>query len=664
MSKEPNTDSMIVQMPPSLSNKIAAGEVVQRPSSIVKELLENALDAGAGQIRVEIADAGKTLIRVTDNGCGMNAQDARMAFEPHATSKIRTIEDLYRIRTMGFRGEALSSIASVSKVEMKTRRTGDEAGTRVVLDAGEERVLEPVGCDAGTSIAIKNLFFHVPARRQFLKTDATELKHILRVFESVALAHSDLSFTFVSQQQTLFQLPPQSLTDRVSMLFGKEYRKSLIPFAEETSIVHVTGLLADPKLAKKSRGEQFLFVNGRPFQHRFLTYTILSQFDAWTKQNEYPFYAIFLDIEPDRVDVNVHPAKTEVKFQDERNVVQITGSIIKKALNEYFSVPMFEGVHPAYRGDGGDFSFGSGQPGVPGVPGVGGSAPPWGQTGNPGIRQGRQGGHPIQIPSRINPPYRAGSGGIANAGELLYGDGGIEGAGHPSQSLRGSEAALGGSSSSEGSARPSSSERSDADGGTGADRGEAAQGSSLGFWQLHQSYIVTQTRSGLCLVDQHAAHKRILYERALRATEQDLPGTQQLLFAQTIELSASDFELLKELLQIIQKMGFHLSLMSGNSVMIMGVPADIDSGFEKEVLTSMLAQYRELEQISSLDRRKKVALAFASRSAIRKGRVLREQEMEMLVDQLFACEEPYLDPLQKPTLVYVSMSEIDARFRR
>ena len=301
-------------MPPGLANKIAAGEVVQRPSSIVKELLENAIDAGAVHIRVEIEDAGKTLIRITDNGCGMNPQDAEMAFQRHATSKIRSIEDLYRIRTMGFRGEALSSIASVSKIELKTRRTEDEAGTRLQLDAGEMQLSEPVACDAGTSITVKNLFFNVPARRQFLKTDATELKHILRVFESVALAHCDKTLTLISQKQTLFQLPPQPLTERVSMLFGKEYRKSLIPFHEETSIVDVSGLLADPKLAKKSRGEQFLFVNGRPFQHRFLTYTILSQFDAWTKQNEYPFYAVFLELDTGRVDVNVHPAKTEVKF--------------------------------------------------------------------------------------------------------------------------------------------------------------------------------------------------------------------------------------------------------------------------------------------------------------------------------------------------------------
>ena len=630
MSKQQKTGAVIVQMPPGLANKIAAGEVVQRPSSIVKELLENAIDAGADHIRVEIEDAGKTLIRITDNGCGMNPQDAEMAFQRHATSKIRSIEDLYRIRTMGFRGEALSSIASVSKIELKTRRTEDEAGTRLQLDAGEMQLSEPVACDAGTSITVKNLFFNVPARRQFLKTDATELKHILRVFESVALAHCDKTLTLISQKQTLFQLPPQPLTERVSMLFGKEYRKSLIPFHEETSIVDVSGLLADPKLAKKSRGEQFLFVNGRPFQHRFLTYTILSQFDAWTKQNEYPFYAVFLELDPGRVDVNVHPAKTEVKFQDERNVVQITGSIIKKALNAYFSVPILEGMHPSFRDDAGDFTFGSGQPGLMqdgtdlGSSDLGSSD--WGQSGNPASRQARQGSQPIHIPSRINPPHQHGA--PPNAGELLYGS-------------------------------PSATP----DRGMGRQNREGEDG-QRGFWQLHQSYIVTQTRSGLCLVDQHAAHKRILFERALRATEQDLPGTQQLLFAQTIELSASDFELLKELLQIIQKMGFHLSLMSGNSVMIMGVPSDIDSGFEKEVLTSMLAQYRELEQITALDRRKKVALAFASRSAIRKGRVLREEEMEMLVDQLFACEEPYLDPLQKPTLVYVSMSEIDARFRR
>ena len=702
MSKQTN---IIVQMPPELSNKIAAGEVVQRPASIVKELLDNALDAGADEIRVEVAEAGKTLIRVTDNGCGMTSEDAVMAFERHATSKIRTMEDLFRIRTMGFRGEALSSIASVSNVEMKTRRMEDEVGTRVTLSGGQHQANEPAACPAGTSITVENLFFNVPARRQFLKTDATELKHILKVFQSVAIAHPDIALTFTNRQDTLYELPAQPLDERISSIFGREYLKSLIPFEEETSVVRVSGVLADPKLSKRSRGEQFLFVNGRPFQHRYLTYVILSQFDAWTKQNEYPFYAIFVDVDPSSVDVNVHPSKTEVKFEDERTVIRLAASIIKKALNAYFSVPLtggsglmaeraggfsFDGgggaVRPGNSGSGFDgTSFdGTGAPDL-GAPASGfdassagssslqtgrGDEFEWGKSGKSiGAEGDRSSRREIHIPSRINPPLSPNE--LKQAGELLYGrvDEGQEGHGASndftgSAKSAGSNPASSTNSASDSNQTPDATPTRSTTPASSAGLSVSGTGAHRTFWQLHQSYIVTQTRSGLCLVDQHAAHKRILYEKALRATEEDLPGTQQLLFAQTVELSASDFLLLKELIQIFQKMGFHLSLMSGHSVMITGVPSDIESGAEKEVLVAMLSQYRELEQVTSLDRRKKVALSYASRSAIRKGRPLQEKEMELLMDQLFACEEPYLDPLQHPTLVYVSMSEIDRRFRR
>ncbi len=600
--------SIIRSMPPELTNKIAAGEVIQRPASVAKELLDNSIDAGADKIILIIQQAGRTLVQVVDNGSGMSEEDARLCFERHATSKIESIEDLYKIRTMGFRGEAMASIASISQVEMKTKRVEDDAGTLLEIWGGEEKRFEPTATDDGTSIAIRNLFYNVPARRQFLKTDATELKHIVRVFQNTALANCDVEFELHADGDKMYHLPKQDLSSRVADLFGKQYRASLIPFSEQTSYVKIEGLLVDPKLAKKSRGEQFLFVNGRPFQHRYLSYVILSLFDAWTKQNEYPFYAIFLEMDPAQVDVNVHPAKMEVKFDDERSIIQLARSVVKKALNQHFVVPDVE------RSDFDSSDFDT-------------SLNHFGSDHSENTRSSFSGGNrrePLNFPSRIN---RDNLGSISgdDYAERLYSE-------------------------------PQSSEKENKP-QKRTDQGEK------GFWQLHNRYILTQTRTGVCMIDQHAAHKRIIYEKAISATEESLPNTQQLLFAQTVDLGASEFSLLKELLPIIQRMGFSIQLLSGNTAIINGVPADIDIGDERAVLRDMLQQYQDLQRRLKLDARDKVAIAFASRTAIPRGKKLSEAEMEMLIDQLFACDEPYFDPLRKPTLIYMPMDEIKNRFR-
>ncbi|WP_245683961.1 DNA mismatch repair endonuclease MutL [Rhodohalobacter halophilus] len=604
--------SIIRTMPPELSNKIAAGEVIQRPASVAKELLDNAVDAGADRIKLIVMQAGRTLIQVIDNGCGMSAEDARLCFERHATSKIQSVDDLFRIRTMGFRGEAMASIASISQVEMKTKRVEDDSGILLEIWGGEEKRFEPVATDDGTSVAIRNLFYNVPARRQFLKTDATELKHIIRTFQNIALANTEIEFELHADGDRIYHLPKQELEQRVADIFGKQYRASLIPFSEETSYVKIRGVLADPKLAKKSRGEQFLFVNGRPFQHRYLSYVILSLYDAWTKQNEYPFYAIFLEIDPGQVDVNVHPAKMEVKFDDERSIIQLARSVVKKALNEHFVVP--DVGNSDFMNSDFDLSFDQVSPG--------------GSSGGQFQNRSSQ-SEPVQFPSRINFRERAGLDGNESA-EQLYGD-----------------------ASAQSDQADDQSERTK--------QNENSRDKT--FWQLHNRYILTQTRTGLTVIDQHAAHKRIIYENTLSATEESLPFTQQLLFARTIELSATEFSLLKELLPIIQRMGFSIDLLSGNTAMINGVPADIDIGDERQVLRDMLHQYRDLDKQLKLEAREKVAIAFASRTAIPRGKRLTQEEMEMLIDQLFACEEPYQDPLQKPTLIYMSMDEIMRRFR-
>lgn len=616
MSQDTDTQNSIIhQLPPEISNKIAAGEVIQRPSSVVKELLDNAIDAGADQLKIVIQNAGRTLIQVIDNGCGMGQEDLRLCFQRHATSKIQDVEDLFRVRTLGFRGEAMASIASVAQVTLKTKRPGDDIGYKYEVWGGEEKTFEPAAVEDGTSVAIRNLFYNVRARRQFLKTDATEFRHILKTVQQAVLANPDLGFELVADTDTIYDLSKeQSLKERITDMFGKSYKASLIEFEEETSYLNVRGILADPKLTKRSRGEQFLFVNGRPIQHRYLTHIILSIYDTWTGERDYPFYAIFLEVDPKQVDVNVHPAKEEVKFEDERSIIKLTKSVVRKALNEEFLVPEVSNREEqssrkfSSEGFSSNFNFG-------------------GHTN----KSSQQKKKPVKFPSRINfdSPQSQKSDQNDFSKQLYDFD-------QPKQQKQETEP---------------------------EQKGRPERMRDRGFWQLHDRYILTQTRSGLCMIDQHAAHKRIVYEKALDATEAAIPSTQQLLFAQTIDFSASEFSLLEELHPIIQRMGFNVQLMSGNTAMVSGVPADIDVGDEQSVLKSMLHQYRELDGKFEFDERRKLAIAFASKTAIPKGKKLTDMEMENLLDQLFACDEPYKDPLNKPTLEYIPLEDIQARFR-
>ncbi|MBO6537639.1 MAG: DNA mismatch repair endonuclease MutL [Balneolaceae bacterium] len=613
MSETRTSDSIIHPLPPEISNKIAAGEVIQRPASVVKELLDNSIDSGADSIKIIIENAGRTLIQVIDNGCGMSDEDLPLCFQRHATSKISSIEDLFSIRTMGFRGEAMASIASVSQVQVKTKRAEDSNGWEYEIHGGAAGEIFPAATQDGTSISIRNLFFNVPARRQFLKTDVTELRHILRTVQYAALAFPRIAFQVIADGETVYNLPSDSLKNRIVSLFGSAYKASLIEFSEETSYLKIYGFASDPKLAKKSRGEQFLFVNGRPFQHRYLTHVILSLYDAWTRNNEYPFYTLYFEIDPNKVDVNVHPAKMEVKFEDERSVIQLAKSVVNKALNNHFNVPGIPSDSDPFMSDDSSKGFDTGF-----------------NFHQPAKDAGRATGG-FSFPSRINKPNinRRGD----EFAENLYQSTGDYSGSH----------------------RPVSSSESN--------QNKEKEPLNNSFWQLHNTYVITQTRTGICMIDQHLAHKRIIFEKAINATEEALPSTQQLLFAQTLELSASDFTLLKELHPIIQRMGFSVQLMSGNTAMINGVPADIDIGNEQEVLVSMLHQYQELGQKINLEARERLAIAFASKAAIPRGRSLSHQEMEALVDQLFACEQPYLDPLKKPTIVYLSLDELQSRFR-
>lgn len=621
-------------------NKIAAGEVVQRPASVVKELIDNAIDAGATIIKLETLQAGRSLIRLQDNGCGMGVDDLALCFQRHATSKISELSDLASIRTMGFRGEAMASIAAVSQVRVQTKRVEDAHGWRYDIWAGEEKTLEPDAVEPGTQFSIQNLFYNVPARRQFLKTDATEFRHILRIVQQTALAYPQLSIKWHADQEEVYSLPAQSLEDRIVALFGKQYRPNLIHLQEETSYLKMHGVIADPAFGKKSRGEQFLFVNGRPFQDRLLTYQILKEYEYWKKAGEYPFYAIFLEIDPEKVDVNVHPSKMEVKFEDERSVYRLVTTVVKKAINSYRHIPDVD-----YEQDRSDMTF-----------------PNFSKANNLNTTQ------PKNMPT--NHDFHFGSQDLSetdsmpnfgkstwqpqrtylptDAATRLYGDLGLKDLNEGINNL-------------DNLTLHTSKQTVITSGIEKSDRANASSERTL--WQLHQSYIVTQTASGLSLIDQHAAHKRILFEQALQSLDAVLPGTQQLLFAQALSFSKSEFMLLKEVLPLLQRIGFSIQLLSGTDVMISGVPSDVEVGDERTAIEGILEEYHLLGGVKELAPEHRMAVALAEQTAIKKGKRLTQLEMEHIIDRLFACEAPYIDPKGKPTIQVITLDEIQKRFK-
>lgn len=628
-----STDSVIHLLPPELANKIAAGEVVERPASVVKELLDNAIDSGADTISVLIQQSGRSMIQVTDNGCGMSKEDLALCFQRHATSKISSAEDLYNIHTLGFRGEAMASVASVAHVTIKTRRVQDETGWEQEVRGGMQRDAVPAAGEPGTTVTVRNLFFNVPARRAFLKTDATELRHIIIAVQQAALAHPEIAFTFSDEKETIYRLPISSLADRIAGIFGKPYRASLLPVDESTSLFRLKGYLIDPKMAKKNRGEQFLFVNGRPFMHRHLNYIIQSVYASWIGREMYPFYALYYELEPGKIDVNVHPSKLEIKFEDERSVAAFTKSIITRALNDRFNVP-----DSGFEEDGASsgrtpFSFGEGFGGGSGSAPAGNRGGSWNTDFRPDSDRrdfGSRGFNGREMMEKLYP-----SGISGQPGTETQGDGAR------------SEAEAAGQS---GSARSSQFT-------------EKVYDKHRGFWQLHDQYIISQTRSGMFIIDQYAAHTRIIFERATSSAEAGLPSTQQLLFPQIIDFSASDFALLKDVLPTLRKIGFNIQLMSGNSAQVLGVPAELTKMDEKPIIESILHDFQHMGNASGLDPREKLLFAYASKAAIPRGRKLSFPEMEALIDQLFACSNPFFDPLNRPTTVFIPLDDIHKRFR-
>jgi DNA mismatch repair protein MutL len=619
---------IIKLLPDSVANQIAAGEVVQRPASAVKELMENAVDANATTIKLIIKEAGRTLIQVVDDGSGMSDTDARIAFERHATSKIKSADDLFNLHTMGFRGEALASIAAIAQVELKTKREEDETGTCIVIEGSVFKSQEAVAMPTGTSFSIKNLFFNVPARRNFLKSDAVEFRHIVEEFERVAFAHPHIAFSLHHNGTEVFNLAKGNLRQRIIALYGNPYNQRLVPVDEATDIVRVTGFIVKPEFAKRTRGEQFFFLNNRFIKNGYLHHAVQNAFEQLLAHDSFPGYFLFLEVDPHTIDVNIHPTKTEVKFEDERAVYAILRSAVKRALGQYNISPTIDFEQEM------SMEIPYNQKGVPVAPGihVNPNYNPFANN-NPDTAPGNYGGSSFSQREKS---------GASNWQEMFNSH--IKKDELPSDKLI-----------------PALEEAQQL---RHSDLESAGEKTSGTIWQLHERYILSPVKSGMLVIDQQRAHERILFEKYLRAIEQHNAHVQQLLFPETLEFSPSDAAIVNALLDDFNALGFDVRSFGNNSFVVHGIPAGTEEKDCVELLEGVLETYKMNEQELHLAPRENMARSMAKQAGIKAGRSLSLEEMRALVDELFACEMASHAPDGKPVFINFPIEELDRRFKR
>jgi len=606
---------VIKLLPDSVANQIAAGEVIQRPASAVKELMENALDAGATQIDLVVKDAGKALIMVIDNGCGMSETDARLCFERHATSKISKADDLFCIKTMGFRGEALASIAAIAQVELKTRRREDEVGTRIVNEGSVVKEQSLIPMAPGTTFTVKNLFFNVPARRNFLKSPQAEMRHIVEEFTRVTLMNPEIGFTFTSDGKELYHLYPGTLKQRIMGLFGNSYEEKLLSVNQETDRVRINGFIVKAEYARKTRGEQYFFVNKRFIKHAYLHHAIENAFLEMIPKDSFPGYFLNIEVDPADIDINIHPTKTEVNFLDVKLVYAIIHAAVRKAIGQHNLSPMIDFDEPADLNR--DFSEASkaSRPVVfPDIP-LDPNYDPFSQKSE---------SHGDNRSWNDFPQHRQAP---SNDWRLLYG------------------------------------ERMDINKGVDEPTEPVVeQQPSNQYLQVNQSYILTTVKSGLLLIDQHLAHIRILFEKYLKELENHSGASQQELFPQAFSVNPNDASLLKELLPELENLGFVLEQANPTTFMINGTPSDSAGHDAVELLERILDNYKLNRTDLQLDRKLNLAKTLAAQIAIKPVTKLTEMEMQNLVDQLFACNVAEVAPNGKKIYVIVTMDELLAKF--
>ena len=597
---------VIKLLPDSVANQIAAGEVIQRPASAVKELMENALDAGATQIDLVVKDAGKSMIMVVDNGCGMSETDARLCFERHATSKISKAEDLFAIRTMGFRGEALASIAAIAQVELKTRRKEDEVGVKIVNEGSvvKEQTLVPM--QLGTTFTVKNLFFNVPARRNFLKSPQAELRHIVEEFTRVTLMNPEIGFTLTSDGKELYHLYPGNLKQRIVGLFGSNYEERLLPVKQEAERVRIEGYIVKPEFAKKTRGEQYFFVNKRFIKHAYLHHAIENAYMEMIPKDSFPGYFLNIEVDPSDIDINIHPTKTEVNFLEVKLVYAILHAAVRKAIDQHNLSPMIDFDESADLNRDFGLAMSMKQPlSIPNVP------------IDPNFNPFRKESAPRE--THWEGSYQPQKNNTPGDWRILYGD------------------------------RTDLTE-------TPAEPKEETN-SKVHYLQVNQSYIVTTVKSGLLVIDQHLAHARVLFEKFLKEMENHSGVSQQELFPQALSLNMNDASLLKEMLPELENLGFVLEQANPTTFMINGTPADAAGCDTVVLLEKILDNYKLNRTDLQLDRKLNLAKTMSAQLSIKAQTKLSEMEMQNLVDQLFACNVAEVAPDGKKIYVILNMEE-------
>ena len=602
-------------LPDSIANQIAAGEVIQRPASVVKELVENALDAGASHITISIKDAGRTLIQVIDDGKGMSATDVRMAFERHATSKIKNVDDLFALTTMGFRGEALPSIAAISQVEVKSRREEDELGTLVVISGSKLEKQEFISSAVGTSISVKNIFFNVPARRKFLKSNETERRNIFTEFERIVLVNPDIEFTLFENELETLHLPKAGLRQRIVQLEGKNVNHQLIEIEEETTLGKIHGYVTRPEFAKKGRVSQFFFVNNRYIRHPYFHRAVISAFEPLIAANEKPGYYIYLQVHPDTIDVNIHPTKSEVKFENEQALLQILMVTVKESLGKFNAIPTI------------DFDTDD-APDIPlfdpsrsaSMPRV--SVDP---TYNP-FRNPHTGARPSSPPSF--------------EWEQLY-----KGFEHENESLSGREGKTHATLF-----RPA-----------GEDQNQPETALFPEHYQFKQKYILTSVKSGLMVIDQHKAHVRILFDKYLEQIKNKRGVSQRVLFPEVLDLSASEAAALPSIMEDLEALGFELSNLGNHSFAVQGVPSEIENADPSLLIRSMIGKSLDTGSDVKSDIQESIALTLSNMTAIPHGKTLTSEEMLLIVSQLFASRTPTYTPDGQKVVTVIYDADIERK---
>ena len=609
---------IIKLLPDSVANKIAAGEVIQRPASAAKELLENSIDSGASEIKLIIKDAGKTLIQVVDNGSGMSETDARMSFERHATSKIQEANDLFAIRTMGFRGEALASIAAIAHVDIKTKLSNQELGSHICIEGSEVKSQDAVSCTDGTNISVKNLFFNVPARRNFLKSNNVETRHIIEEFNRVALVNPNIEFSFIHNERKVFKLPISNLKQRITGIMGSNYGQKLVPVEQKTDKVNITGYIGKPEFAKKTRGEQYFFVNNRFIKHPYLNHAVDNAFQELLPSKAFPSYFIYFDVDPKQIDINIHPTKTEVNFLDNKLIYAILRSAVKQGLGKYNITPTIDfEVEQSFD--------------APNPP-----------KGKPII-------NPFEKTESTFNPFETQQQKIQTKREL-------------SNSENWEKLFAGKNVQNEIFESPDDA-KSNKEHLTELKTSNNENGTEeRKIFQIQNRYILTFIKSGILIIDQQNAHERILYERYKKMLENKKGNSQQELFPQNISFTPGDAEIVKDLKKELYNVGFEIEEFGTNTFIVNGTPPDISNKNIKDILEGIIENYKKNMIDLHLDRKINIARSMAANLSVKAGKKLQKEEMGTFIDELFECQMPEKSPGGKSTINIILFEELSKIF--